>query len=55
MKIYILSNSWELERKTIETIKWTIGCIYCQHFPSFKDSFRNEFENWHHTNFKNVK
>ena len=42
-------NSWELERKTIETIKWTIGCIYCQHFPSFKDSFRNEFENWHHT------
>ena len=42
-------NSWELEKRTIETIKWTVGCIYCHHFPSFKDSFRNEFENWHHT------
>ena len=41
-------NSWELEKKTINTIKWIISCIYTQHFPAFTDAFKHEFENWHH-------
>lgn len=54
-------NSWELEKKTINTIKWIISCVYTNHFPAFNDAFRNEFENWHHDairithSFKNKK
>ena len=42
-------NSWEFEKKTIDTIKWILSCVYTTHFPAFNDAFRNECENWHHT------
>ena len=44
-ELYSFSN-YKNEKLSIDFTKWIMSNIYCSYFIEFKDTFRNEVDNW---------